>query len=138
MINNANNDPLSDALGINPMTTINNAVKDIISTAYNDSATNDFEMARSNIHEVIQTGQEAIFKLGQIADSSQHPRAFEVLAKLMDTMLQANKDLMELQTKIREIKNIDEPNSAHAKSVTNNLFVGSTAELQKVIAEMKK
>jgi hypothetical protein len=56
----------------------------------------------------------------------------------MDTMLQANKDLMELQTKIREIKNIDEPNSAHAKSVTNNLFVGSTAELQKVIAEMKK
>jgi hypothetical protein len=57
MINNANNDPLSDALGINPMTTVNNTVKDIISTAYNDSATNDFEMARSNIHEVIQTGQ---------------------------------------------------------------------------------
>ena len=85
------------------MTTVNNTVKDIISTAYNDSATNDFEMARSNIHEVIQTGQEAIFKLNQIADSSQHPRAFEVLAKLMDTMLQANKDLMELQTKIREI-----------------------------------
>jgi hypothetical protein len=138
MTKNANNDPLSDALGINPMMTVNNTVKDIISSAHNDSATNDFEMARSNIHEVIQTGQEAIFKLGQIADSSQHPRAFEVLAKLMDTMLQANKDLMELQTKIREIKNIDEPNSAHAKSVTNNLFVGSTAELQKVIAEMKK
>jgi transcriptional regulator with AAA-type ATPase domain len=138
MTKNANNDPLSDALGINPMMTVNNTVKDIISSAHNDSATNDFEMARSNIHEVIQTGQEAIFKLGQIADSSQHPRAFEVLAKLMDTMLQANKDLMELQTKIREIKNIDEPNNAHAKSVTNNLFVGSTAELQKVIAEMKK
>jgi transcriptional regulator with AAA-type ATPase domain len=137
MINNANNDPLSDALGINPMI-VNNTVKDIISTAHNDSATNDFEMARANIHEVIQNGQEAIIKLGQIADSSQHPRAFEVLAKLMDTMLQANKDLMELQTKIREIKNIDEPNNAHAKSVTNNLFVGSTAELQKVIAEMKK
>ena len=135
---NANNDPIGKALGINPLepSTIS-TVKNIIATSHNDSASNDFELARSNIHEVIQNGQEAMFKLGQIADSSQHPRAFEVLAKLMDTMLQANKDLMELQTKIREINAVDTPTNSQAKNITNNLFVGSTAELGKVIAEMK-
>jgi len=136
MINSSNNDPISEALGINPLPT-SSAVQNIIATAHNDSAMNDFEAARANIHEVIQNGQEAIFKLGQIADSSQHPRAFEVLAKLMDTMLQANKDLLDLQTKIRDINAVDAPTNAQAKNITNNLFVGSTAELQKVISDMK-
>ena len=78
-----------------------------------------------------------MFKLGEIANSSQHPRAFEVLAKLMETMLQANKDLMELQSKIREINSADAPMSEHAKTINNNLFVGSTSELQKMIENMK-
>ena len=96
---NANNDPLSKALNLTPL---NDAVKSIVTKAHDDSAKNDFEMARSNIHEVISNGNFAIEKLAQIADSSQHPRAFEVLAKLMDTMLQANKDLLDLQKTIRD------------------------------------
>jgi hypothetical protein len=76
-------------------------------------------------------------KLSQIADSSQHPRAFEVLAKLMETMLQANKDLLSLQKDIREIDAKDAPMNEQAKSVTNNLFVGSTTDLQKAIENMK-
>jgi hypothetical protein len=119
------------------MNTTENSVKSIIADAHNDSAKNDFEMARSNIHEVIQNGVFAMEKLSQIADSSQHPRAFEVLAKLMDTMLQANKDLMALQKNIREISASDAPTNENAKTVTNNLFVGSTTELQKVIEDMK-
>jgi hypothetical protein len=55
----------------------------------------------------------------------------------MDTMLQANKDLMELQNKIREINVIDAPVSEKAQTINNNLFVGSTTELQKVIENMK-
>jgi hypothetical protein len=131
---NANNDPLSKALNLAPM---NDSIKSIVAKAHDDSAKNDFEMARSNIHEVIQNGTFAIEKLAQIADSSQHPRAFEVLAKLMDTMLQANKDLLELQKSIREIDSKDTPVNDQAKTVTNNLFVGSTADLQKVIEGMK-
>lgn len=130
---NANNDPLGRALNLTPM---NDPVKAIVSKAHDDSAKNDFEMARSNIHEVIQNGNFAIEKLAQIADSSQHPRAFEVLAKLMDTMLQANKDLLDLQKTIREIAAKDTPISDEAKTV-NNLFVGSTADLQKAIESMK-
>ena len=135
-MNSANNDPIANALGVTPLSN-SISVKNIITDAHNDSAKNDFETARANIHEVIQNGQEAMFKLGEIANSSQHPRAFEVLAKLMETMLQANKDLMELQSKIREINSADAPMSEHAKTINNNLFVGSTSELQKMIENMK-
>jgi aminoglycoside phosphotransferase family enzyme len=129
-----NNNPIYNALNLSPMS---DPVKAIVAKAHDDSAKNDFEMARGNIHEVIQNGTYAMEKLAQIADSSQHPRAFEVLAKLMDTMLQANKDLMELQKQIRQISAADAPTNENAQQVTNNLFVGSTADLQKVIEEMK-
>jgi hypothetical protein len=132
----ANNDPISKALNLTPMDT-DSVISSIAAKAHDDSAKNDFNLARANIHEVIQNGSHAIERLSQIADSSQHPRAFEVLAKLMDTVLQANKDLLELQKKIREIDAADAPMNEQAKSVTNNLFVGSTAELQKVINGMK-
>jgi len=129
-----NNNPIFNALNLAP---INDPVKAIVAKAHDDSAKTDFEMARGNIHEVIQNGTYAMEKLAQIADSSQHPRAFEVLAKLMDTMLQANKDLMELQKQIRVISAVDSPTNEQAQQVTNNLFVGSTADLQKAIEEMK-
>ena len=129
-----NNNPIYNALNLVP---IEDPVKAIVSKAHDNSAKNDFEMARSNIHEVIQNGTYAIEKLAQIADSSQHPRAFEVLAKLMDTMLTANRELLDLQKKIREIDASDTPTNDTAKQVTNNLFVGSTSELQKVIDGMK-
>jgi hypothetical protein len=129
-----NNNPIYNALNLSPVA---DPVKEIVAKAHDDSARTDFEMARGNIHEVIQNGTYAMEKLAQIADSSQHPRAFEVLAKLMDTMLQANKDLMELQKQIRSISAADAPTNEQAKQVTNNLFVGSTSDLQKVIEDMK-
>jgi hypothetical protein len=131
---NANNDPLSAALNLTP---IEDTVKSIVAKAHDDSAKNDFEMARANIYEVIQNGLGAIDKLSAIADQSQHPRAFEVLANLMKTMLDANKDLLDLHKSIREIDAADATTNDQAQSVTNNLFVGSTAELQKVIEDMR-
>ena len=133
---NSNTDPLAAALNLAPLDTTD-AVKAIVATAHNDSAMNDFNMARSNIYEVIQNGSNAIDKLSQIADQSQHPRAFEVLATLMKVQLDANKDLLDLQKKIRDIQVADEPHNERAKQVTNNLFVGTTAELQKMIENMK-
>jgi uncharacterized protein YsxB (DUF464 family) len=129
-------DPLSRALNINPMPE-DEAIKSIVASGHDDSAMKDFNIARANIYEIIENGNFAIQKLSQIADSSQHPRAFEVLSTLMKTMLDANKDLLDIQKKVREIQDVDKPHSEEAKSVTNNLFVGSTAELQKVIENMK-
>jgi cell fate (sporulation/competence/biofilm development) regulator YlbF (YheA/YmcA/DUF963 family) len=133
-----NNDPIGKALGLEPYEKTESAVSNIIADAHNDSAKVDFETARANIHGMLMNGNEAMVKLAQIADSSQHPRAFEVLAKLMDTMLNANQKLLDLQSKIREIDSVDTPISDKAKTINNNLFVGSTAELQKVLQDMKK
>jgi hypothetical protein len=132
------NDPISKALGLEPIENkVDNIVSNLIADAHNDSAKTDFEAARANIHNMIENGNDAMHKLALIAESSQHPRAFEVLAKLMDTMLNANEKLLTLQTKIREISAADSPMSERAKTINNNLFVGSTAELQKVLKDMK-
>jgi len=131
----SNNDPIGRALGINPLTT--STISNIVADAHNDSAKADFETARANILTMIEEGQDAMHKLTQIATQSQHPRAFEVLAKMMETMLQANKDLMSLQKDIRELDAADSPINEKAKTINNNLFVGSTAELQKMIEQMK-
>lgn len=133
-----NDDPIGKALGLEPIEKTNDMVNQLIVNAHNDSAKQDFELARANIHGLLMNGNEAMEKLAQIADSSQHPRAFEVLAKLMDTMLNANEKLLSLQTKIREIDASDSPINEKAKTINNNLFVGSTAELQKVLKDMKK
>jgi len=83
------------------------------------------------------TANEAIDRLHQIADQSQQPRAFEVLGKLIETSVKANKDLLELQEKIRQIKEISTEVGDKAKTINNNLFVGSTKELQDFIKRMK-
>lgn len=123
---------------IEPYFESSKAIDKLLTDSLNDSATKDFEMARLNIQDTINEGKAAMHKLLGIAESSQHPRAFEVYAKMMDSMISANKELLNLQEKIRDIKHADSPVSEKAKNVTNNLFVGSTAELQKMIAEMKK
>jgi hypothetical protein len=112
-------------------------VKEVMAKSQDDSAKADFNMARSNIHEIIQTGTQAIDRLLMIAEQSQHPRAFEVLATLMKVQLDANKALLDNQKDIRDIEAADEPHNEDAKAVTNNLFVGSTAELQSMIESMK-
>jgi Terminase DNA packaging enzyme len=131
-------DPIGKALGLEPIESKIDFIDKLLVESHDDSATKDFEMARSNIHEMINEGKEAMFKLAEIAASSQHPRAFEVYAKLMDTMMNANERLLDLQEKIREIRHADSPVNEKAKSVTNNLFVGSTTELQRMIKEMNK
>lgn len=138
MTEEPDDDPIGKALNLSPTEKISATVSNIVKDAHDDSAKQDFELARANIHSMIMNGQDAMEKLAQIADSSQHPRAFEVLAKLMDTMLSANKDLMTLQEKIREIDAADSPISEKAQTVNNNLFVGSTAELQKVLQDINK
>ena len=130
-------DPIGKTLGLEPLENKIDVIDKMLIESHDDSASKDFETARANLHEMINDGKEAMFKLAEIASSSQHPRAFEVYAKLMDTMIQANEKLLDMQEKIREIRHSDSPMNEQAKSVTNNLFVGSTAELQKVLKDMK-
>jgi hypothetical protein len=95
----------------------------------------DFDYARENLMDVIGKGQEALFDLMDVARQSQHPRAYEVLSTLMNTMVGASKDLLELQAKKKKL--LEEDPAANNQQVTNNLFVGSTAELQKMLDQRR-
>ena len=89
----------------------------------------DYKYARENLRSIIDSAQASIEDLSSIASTSESPRAYEVLSTLMKTIVDANKDLLELQRKVKLLK--DE--SSQPQSVTNALFVGSTSELQKLI-----
>lgn len=129
--------PIDKAFDLTPMGSQTTAVSTLIAKAHDDSAREDFTFARANVREVVENANDAIAKLAIIADQSQNPRAFEVLAKLMDTAVVASKHLLELQKEIRTIDKADVPHDEAAKSVTNNLYVGSTAELSKMLQSMK-
>jgi len=89
----------------------------------------DYEYARGNIVAAIEKGQEALSGILDVAGMSQHPRAYEVAAKLLDLVTSANEKLLDLTKKKMEISGeVGQP-----KTINNNLFVGSTAELQKLI-----
>jgi hypothetical protein len=133
--------PINKALNLAAYTPAsdNSAISTLIYAAKNDSAKEDFTFARANIREVVENGNDAIAKLAVIADQSQNLRAFEVLAKLMDSMVAANKQLLELQKDITAIEKANVPHDEDAKKhvTNNNLFVGSTSELSKIIQSMR-
>ncbi len=104
-------------------------------SSYGDTqVTDDFEYARGNLIAAIEKGQEALTNIVDVAGMSQHPRAFEVVATLLKTVADANKDLLELQKRKKDLTGI----GPAPTTVNNNLFVGSTAELQKLIKKQNE
>ena len=93
---------------------------------------NDYKYARENLYGVIEKGTDALDNLIDLAKASEHPRAFEVVAQLTKTLVDANKDLLDIQKKVKDLKREDK--KENPKTVTIDLFVGSTAELQKMIS----
>lgn len=102
-----------------------------------DELENDIKFAHDNIIELIAQGSEAISELMLIAKQSQHPRAFEVIANLLKTTSDLNNDLVNLHKKRVDINPKSTKNDSRP-TTQNNLFVGSTAELQKFLADMNK
>ena len=98
-----------------------------------DTVDTDIDYARENLYKIVESGNDALETLLNFAKASESPRAFEVVQQFIKTMADANKDLVELQRKKKLLKGDVEK----AKEIHNNLFVGSTAELQKMIKEMK-
>ena len=94
----------------------------------------DYEYTRTNLYNIIERGTEALEEVLEVAKQSQQPSAFEVVSTLVKTISDANKDLLELKNKQKALKG----EKAKAKNVTNALFVGSTADFQKMIEDTKK
>lgn len=97
----------------------------------NDDLDSDFQYAREVFKDLINTGQSAIADMLSLADQTQHPRAYESLALMLKSVSDTTKTLIDLHKNTKEIRKSDTP---ELPGVTNNnLFVGSTAELQKLL-----
>ena len=94
----------------------------------------DYEYTRGNLYSLIEKGQETLNGIMELADETQSPRAFEVAGQVLKSVADTTDKLLDLQKKL---KDIDETKSSATTNVTNNaMFVGSTAELQKMLKEM--
>lgn len=114
---------------------IENNTNVVVSTQNNEQdVDSDYQYARENLYNVIERGSDALNNLVEIANQSESPRAYEIVGQLIKTLADANKDLLEVQNKVKKLK--EETNNG-PKNVTNALFIGNTAELQKLIKDRK-
>ena len=95
----------------------------------------DYRYARENIYNIIERGQEAIEDLLQDARDSGNARMFEVVGQLIKTVGEQNQNLVNVH---KQVKDITQETNAGPNSVTNALFIGSTAELQKMLSDKKE
>lgn len=96
-----------------------------------DTIDDDYEYARDNLKHFIEKGKEAMDEIIYLAKEVESPRAYEVVGQLIKTLSETNKDLLDLSKKVKELKQKEE--DKQPSHVTNALFVGSTAELQKLL-----
>ena len=99
----------------------------------------DFRYARENMYHIIERGRDAMDELLEIAKAEESPRAFEVFGQLLKNMTDTQEKLMELHRKKQIIENDGERQEVtKAQNVTNALFVGSTADLLKLVKRETK
>ncbi len=149
------NDPIEQALGLRPLdeaidepeTDIVDHVDDlpvvaevsntaaVIVNAESDETVRDIELARSNIKNIIEQGDDSLNELINLAKQSESPRAFEVVSNMMSTLLHANRDFVEMSMKKKyakeEIMNPKEEQAA--ANITNNNLILSTTDLLKML-----
>lgn len=95
---------------------------------------NDLEYARDNLYDVAEKGKDALYDMIDIARQSQHPKAYEALNQVLKTLIDVNTNIVELQIKKQKLEKAK--SNDMTQQITNNLFVGSTADLQQMLASM--
>ena len=118
--------PAKENVGITPEQKPDRLTKDDIEK--------DYEYTRGNLYSIIEKGQEAINGILELAEDSQMPRAYEVAGQLIKSVSDATDKLMDLQKKL---KDVEEEKQKGPSTVNNALFVGSTAELAKMLKSAK-
>ena len=138
-------DEISNTLGLEPIESLNNSEGELVVPnktelaelkPVDDKVARDYDYARTNFYNIIETGTEALEQMLDVAKASEHPRAYEVVSTIMKTLVDANKDLVSMSTKKQESE--EEKNPSEKNVSNNNLFVGSTAELQQLLKDMRR
>ena len=109
-------------------------LKPVQTDTVNDDIVNDYKYARANIYNAIERGSDALEELVDLAKQSQSPRAFEIVGQMIKTLTDSNKDLLDIQKKVKDLKREE---TKGPNNVTNALFIGNTAELQKMLKDNK-
>ena len=99
---------------------------------------NDYEYTRETLYDLIEKGREGIEEMIEVARQSEHPRAYEVLATLIKDTANTSEKLMDLHRKIQSIDQMMLPPPKQDGNTTNNLFIGSTTELQRMLKDLNK
>ena len=129
---------IENALGLPesspPMVQKTQAVEVVHAQSPDTNIDDDFATARRNLHKIIHQGNDALEEALIVAKTSEHPRAFEVVGGLIKTLVDANKDLLDIQKKLKDLKKSDDPKENQpAIQAENAIFVGTSAELQALI-----
>jgi len=99
-----------------------------------NNAEDDFEMVRQTYHDLLAKGGSSLEDMMEVARATEHPRAFEVLSGMMKNMADISGNLMDMHKKRKEFHTTDKP-AAIAGTTNNNVFVGSTTELQRMLQD---
>ena len=133
-------DSLNDAFNVTGEIVCNNTETSVekiekISNSIDD-VKKDYDYTRGNLYSLIEKGQEAINGILELAQESEMPRAYEVAGQLIKNVADATDKLMDLQKKLKDIE--EDRGVKGPTNVTNALFVGSTAELAKLLIQQTK
>ena len=134
MIMTKNFDEIEDSLGIAKSDEKVEIMKsEVVPERNKDDVTKDYEYTRGNLYSIIEKGQEAINGILELAQESDQPRAYEVAGQLIKSVSDATDKLMDLQKKLKDV-NAEEKEKGPS-TVNNALFVGSTADLAKMLKD---
>jgi hypothetical protein len=126
------NENLSDLFDVEPIQVVEQKSNVPMIIDHDDPVVSDAQFARENIRELISKGNSAIDQLLLVARDTEHPRAYEVAAGLIKNLGDLNKDLLEIQKRKRDLAP-KETAQSNGLSIDKAVFVGSTAELIKLV-----
>jgi len=124
---------IDKALGLTPLTVYKEEEQANVPAVIDQQKDDDLGFARENLYDAVVKSQAAVEDMIAIAQQSQHPKAYEVLNSLIKTFADVSTGIVDLQLKKQRLQGTQEKD----KTVNNNLFVGSTAELQKMLQDLK-
>lgn len=120
-----------------PASIVPSSIGDIVSpkqvVVNKEDPDKDYTTVRENLKEIVRRGQEAIDGIMVVAAETQSPRAYEVVATLIKSVSDANKDLIGLHKQMKELKKIEIQGDSNTSITNNSIFVGSTSDLQKML-----
>jgi hypothetical protein len=128
-------DKLSQVFEIEPIIKSEVITQPDVVLPKNDKLESDYETTRANLHTLLIQGQDALNHALEVAKASEHPRAFEVVGGLMKHVADINTQLLDLHKKKQSI---EAPDKKTQSTTNNSIFVGSTADLSKMLNDLRK